>query len=185
MTAISRGVAVGLLLLVPLSAQAWGHRAQPVTASYYYTPLVAPTASYYYYPLVAPAPVVSAYYYPQPIPVVVAPPAPVVVAAPAPVYAVPTPAPACPPAVNESRSNSSPIVRTSARVANGTARVTFWNHSPQELTLRIDGEVRTVARGRGLTLELPRKFIWQINDRPAEGEQVPDGEPALDILIRR
>jgi hypothetical protein len=183
MSATRPVLVVALVLALPLTAAAWGHRPRT-------------TAAYYYYPYAVPAPPAV---FAQPAPVVAVP-APVVpapaVSAPAPVFAVPAPAPACPtlppmpsaapvPGVNESRSNYTPAVTTSAKLANGAVRVSFWNHSTQDLTLRIDGETRSLGRGRGLTLELPRQFVWQIDGREAETERVPASEPGVEILIHR
>jgi len=184
MTATIRGLALALVLLCPLGAEANGFRSRPVATSYYYYPS-------YYYP---------SYYYPSYYPAYVPAYAPVVmptpgfVPAPAPVYATPTPAPPCPPpaatpspavtpppAVRESQSN----YPTTARSVSTTAKVSFWNYSGRDVKLRVDGETRTIAAGRGLTLELPRDFVWQVDERTPETERVPSREPALEIVIRR
>jgi hypothetical protein len=189
MRGILGGLALALLLVCPASASAaWFRGRTAVTSSYYYPAYYYPTYYYpsYYYPT---------YYYPTYYYAPVAAPVyaqPVVAA---PVYATPTPAPACPPlaapttdqpmppapALSESRSK----YRETEQPDAATARVSFWNRSTQDLDVRIDGQLRTLRRGKGLTLELPRQFVWQVEGRAAETERVPTDKPSLEIVIRR
>lgn len=197
MSALSRGVATALLLALPCTAGANGHLRSSVSSSYYYYPPAV--SSYYYYPVpLAVMPAVPAVYA---APVAV--PAPV---APAPVYAAPPPAyappaPACPspapleppmpparpaPAVSESPSQArAPAVTTTAAKPSPIVQVSFWNYSNQDVTLRVDGQARILARGRGLTLDMPREFVWQVNDRTEETERVPAEKPGVQIVIGR
>src|SRR5262249_13850257 len=179
MTAMSRGLAVAVLLTLPLTAEAWEHRSRSV-ASYYSYP--APALASYYYPV----PTVAAYYYPVPT-VSVGFLAPVTV--PVCPSSLPLGAPMPPagqvPGVSESTSATRPTVTTTAARPSATVRVSFWNRSAADVTLHVDGQARVLARGRGLTLDLPREFAWHVNDRPEETERVPAHEPGIEILIRR
>ncbi len=187
-----RAAVIGSVVLLSLSGPAfgWGHHRRGTVSSYYYG---AP-AGYYYVP--AAAPVV----YPQYAPVTAVPATPAVST---PVYAVPSPAPAIstpapsapppatmPPAgVTESRS-SYPAARSSYYRAPTTAAtaglvpVAFWNRSGQDLWVQIAGQWRLLGQNRGLTLDLPRGFTWQVQGRTAQQEQVPEDRGSMRIVIR-
>lgn len=169
-----------LVVLFPLAASArgWGHRRSAVT-------------SYYYYPMPA------TYYYAPSVPVIYAPPAPAIIApASPPVYAVPSPAPALSapptaapptpaPGVTESRSSSGETPAASPAPAAGLVTVAFWNRSDRDEWVRIAGEWRFLRQGRGLTLDLPRDFAWQVQGRNTQQERIPTEKSALQIAIRR
>ena len=63
--------------------------------------------------------------------------------------------------------------------------VGFWNLSKQPVTLKIGGEMRTLAPGANLRLELAREFVWQVGDHEPQSEKVPAAEAGLNIVIRR
>jgi hypothetical protein len=72
-----------------------------------------------------------------------------------------------------------------AKPAGDRCSVAFWNLSAQDLTLKVDGQKRILPRGKSLTLELDRKFVWQVEGREPEAERVPANETGLEIVIRR
>lgn len=190
MFALLRPAVVALLLLLGPAAPAfgWGHRRAAV-ASYYYSGYYSAPVGYYFGPAV---PMI----YSQPIAV-----APVAtVPAVPPVYAVPTPAPAIsaptpapppvtmPPAagVTESRSSylRTPSYYAGPASADGTVPVTFWNRSSRDLWVQISGEWRLVRQNRGVTLDLPRGFLWQVQGQTAQHERVPPERSEMQIVIR-
>jgi hypothetical protein len=63
--------------------------------------------------------------------------------------------------------------------------VGFWNLTGKELTLKIDGQTRTVAAGKSLTLDLARQFVWQVMGREAQNSTVPTADLGVEIVIRR
>ncbi|MCS6852086.1 MAG: hypothetical protein NZ700_13065 [Gemmataceae bacterium] len=180
------------VLATPWSALGFGWRSQPVVVS----------RSYYY----AYYPVTWSYYYA--IPVTYMPVAPAVAAVPAcpaepGLYAAPTAAPPSTPSPTPSRpattsQKPAPVVREStayyqafvaaprdsAPIADDRCVVSFWNQASRDITLRIDNQTRVVPRGRGLTLELPRQFSWQVDGRPTVVERVPPGAGAYEIAVR-
>ncbi|MBV9123034.1 MAG: hypothetical protein JO112_06740, partial [Planctomycetes bacterium] len=93
-----------------------------------------------------------------------------------------------PPAVSESNSffDAYPVVRRESDKPPGDrCQVGFWNLSGQDVTLKVDGQSHLLAQGKNLRLDLGREFVWRVNDREAQSQQVPSAEAALDIIIRR
>lgn len=200
----SLGALAVVLTLTP-DASAWWHgrwRARYYAAyypAYYPTYYSAGYPVYYSYSCAAPVYVVSmpvcgvavpsaeARLYAKPMPA----PASAAPATPAP--ATPSPAPAAPlpsrkPQVSESKSYYSAYPVT-ARDSNGIdptrCVVGFWNYSDRDQTLLIDGQSRTLPRGRGLTLELPREFVWSVAGREPQVERVAAAESTIEIAIYR
>jgi hypothetical protein len=63
--------------------------------------------------------------------------------------------------------------------------VGFWNLSGHALRLRVDGRDHRIASGETLKLEVGRQFVWRVDDREPQSEQIPAQAPALEIVIRR
>jgi hypothetical protein len=147
---------VAVSLCVTSSAQAFG-------GCWWYGP---PAVSYYY-----PGPVY--YYYPR------------VIAVP---DALPT---AAPPSSTKTTSERAPVIITT-RGLTGSAgtptkerlKIGFWNLTGRDITLTVEGKVRTLAKNRALTLELEREFSWQVDRLPAHVERVPDGLAVHEVVIR-
>jgi hypothetical protein len=189
------GLVIAALLGVSAAPlHAWGRRAQ--TTAYYPASVICvpvyPSAG-----VMAPVP-----YLPSLPP-----------AGSAPVYATPTPAPpqgalpgtapvppgpmppagAGTPGVRESSSYydayaataaAAPLPREGRRTpSTERSSVGFWNNTPREMVLRVDGAGYRLAAGQGMTLDLPRRFTWQIDERAAKAEEL--SEAAIDIVIRR
>lgn len=188
------GIAVALLALAA-PAHGWGRRAQ-TTAYYYPASLVCvpvyPTAGVIappYLPPMPPAGAAPVYATPTP-----APPEGIPPAAPGPM----PPAGSTPgtPGVRESTSyydaygataTNPPSPLPHSREGRGIllerSSVGFWNSTPRDMFLRVDGLAYRLAAGKGLTLDLPRRFTWQIDERAAKAEELR--EDAVDIVIRR
>jgi hypothetical protein len=204
MTGFKRSLAVMLLLCLPLSA--WGHGVGHRTRSvaHYapvvvqYVPMAACVPIVPVCPVPAPAPFPSANQAPRAAEIYARPsPAPpsATPATPAPPLAVPeaprTPAPASPRRnsdVRESQSYYDSYAGTppdSAKPAGDRCTVGFWNLSAQDLTIKIDGQARSLPRGQNVQLGVGRQFFWQIEGREARQESIARGESALEIVIRR
>jgi hypothetical protein len=84
------------------------------------------------------------------------------------------------PAVIEARSGSPAI----AGLPTNRCRVGFWNLSGKDVTLVVDGMARLVTRDRAVTLQLPRDFVWRIDQQPAQTVRVADDKTAHEIVIR-
>jgi hypothetical protein len=98
------------------------------------------------------------------------------------------PKPAPVPAVSESRAyfDTYPGGGTgAAKVPADRCSVAFWNLSGQDLSLKVDGQARPLPRGRSVTLTLGRQFVWQVEGREPQKQEVPMKEAALEIVIRR
>ncbi len=196
---IARGVAAVVVLAWPLIA--WGHgfpfRARS-TVTYYY-PAAVPyvtVVAYEPYPVyVGPAPVdcpppQQAVWSPAPAPRTAEPPLLKPTYAPptaAPPSAEPLPAPR-PPAVSESRSYFDVYTvapRDSADACGDRSSASFWNLTDRDVTLTVDGQSHVIPRGKSLPLAVGRRFVWQVQGREAQTQQIATGESALEIVIRR
>ncbi len=103
----------------------------------------------------------------------------------------PTPAAAPAPLVAPTPEKRAPAVTESRFPGNATepttkarCRVGFWNLSGRDVTLTVDGQPRPLGKERALTLELPLRFVWQVDQTPARTEQVPTGQSTHEIVIR-
>jgi hypothetical protein len=187
MSGILRGAALALVLALPLSAPAHGlHRFAPRSVSYYYpVPVVWVPAQVVMYappPDVCPPIVPPTSIYAQPVP---APPS----GSPVLPGKVEPPMPKIPD-VSESRSAGSSYFDAypaAARdgVASGPPSVRVWNLSGRELTVRVDGQTRTVRHGQNVRLTVPRQFVWQVVGREPQSQRILDAESALEIIVRR
>lgn len=167
----------GLMLILPVPAQAngWLFRPRP-TSAYYYPPATWAPAIVYWAPPPAccgggAAPGVRLYATPQ--------------AAPASAPATVEP-PVSKPETSGStpnRANYEPPLQ--GTTLQGTCTVTFRNRSAREVTLQIGDITRSLPAGRGLTLDLPRQFTWNEVGRAPVTEQIPASRPALEIAINR
>lgn len=180
-------LALGLAVGLPV-ADAHGLRSQPrATTAYYY-----PAAPVYYcppgtvpvatYPTSVPPPPPPATSIPRPLAApIAAPPS----STPPPPLA---PAPRAGPRVSESRSYYDTYAvapRASEVSPSGRCTIRFWNLSGQDLTLTVDQATQVLPNGKRVSLDLDRRFRWQVAGRQPEQESVAAGESALEIVIRR
>jgi hypothetical protein len=92
------------------------------------------------------------------------------------------------PSVGESRSyyEAFPVaVNDPGRRLGERCSIEFFNLTDKDLAMKIDGQPRTLARGRSLSLDLARRFTWQIEGRDVNQENIAMGEAAMQIVIRR
>jgi hypothetical protein len=100
----------------------------------------------------------------------------------------PPPAIDKPPAVTEGSSYFDTYAVAShgaARPAGDRCSVGFWNLTDRDLTIKVDGQAHVVAHGKSLPLDVARQFVWQIEGRDPQKEQIATGESAIEIVIRR
>lgn len=205
-----RGIAVVILLVFPALVSANGFRRATTTASYYYAPAWPTYSVIYEYPMyAAPAPVCveqpafaqpqqPGRLYAQPVPA-----APSGVPGRTPLVPKTTEPPLSPstpstkPGVTESRSffNAYTVApRANDKPLANRVHVGFWNLTDNDVTLTISDaagptatqvSTHTIAKGKDLRIDLPRKFVWRIDSRESVNEQVPATESGLEIVIRR
>jgi hypothetical protein len=100
--------------------------------------------------------------------------------------------------VQEERSSNAPAVddthffdpypvasRSGTRPVGDRCLVAFWNLTDRDMTLKLAGQHWPLPRGKSLSLELGRKFTWQVDERPPQEGNVAAGDPGLEIVIRR
>jgi hypothetical protein len=203
------GAAFMAIALVTSPTTASGHglnRPYP-TVSYYYSVPAAygPECYMPVFPAPEPVPIFCAPAGPQPVAVGVpgrqSVPATVQPPSVAPNYAPPTAAPPSsgplqptsfsspsPEQVNESRRYYDVYPASSAtpgQATDGRATIAFWNLTDRDLTLKVDGQERFLVRGKSLTMDLGRQFVWQVSGHDPQNESVARGETGLEIVIRR
>ncbi len=205
MSRFARAALLAALLLWPFAGPAHGFgRWAWTTSSYSYYPTYYSPSHYYpaYYTPVYTSPIVTASVsYPAPVwvyaavPVVCSP----AVTTPAPAYATPTAAPPsqtvepptarpAPPAGGPTvtESNASAAAKpASPGGAAGSCRVGFWNLTGRDVTLTVDGQARQLPRNQSITLTLGRQFVWQVDRRTAQSENIPDANCTLEIVMRK
>jgi len=169
-----------LILATASSAQAWwGYRAS--YGPWYYSPV------YYVYPAY-PVCDVTPPAAPKATPV----PAPASKSPPAKSAASTAPTAKEPPALAEPFKKG-PIVTESrslgghgqASVSGERCKVGFWNLTGRDVTLIIAGQQRTLLKDRAVTLDLGRNFSWQLDQRDAVTERVPEGEAFHEVILRQ
>lgn len=84
------------------------------------------------------------------------------------------------PVITESRFEGSATSEARA----GRCRVGFWNLTGRAVSLTVDGERRTLAKDRALTLELPSRFVWQVDEGDARTERLAPAQSTHEIVIR-
>jgi hypothetical protein len=87
------------------------------------------------------------------------------------------------PTVTESRSSG----RDTAELGTSKDRckVGFWNLTGRDITLRVEGQPRLLAKNRAVTLDLARSFSWQVDQEQASTEHVPAEEPFHEVILRQ
>ena len=68
--------------------------------------------------------------------------------------------------------------------AKDHCRVGFWNQTGRNVTLTVAGKTLVVPHDRAVTLELPRNFVWQLDQQPARTEKLADERATHEIVIR-
>jgi hypothetical protein len=71
-----------------------------------------------------------------------------------------------------------------AGAGNATRKVGFYNHTPRDLELTVEGKTVKLPAMTYLHAQLPPVFVWKCGDRPAERATVPDTASGIDVLFR-
>jgi hypothetical protein len=90
--------------------------------------------------------------------------------------------------VTESRSyydTYAVVLKDASKPLGDRCSIEFWNLTNKDLTLKVDGQTHVLARGKSLGLDAGRHFVWQIEGREVNKENIATGESALEIVIRR
>jgi hypothetical protein len=100
--------------------------------------------------------------------------------------------------VQEDRSSNTPAIeetrfydpypvasRSPPKPAGERCSVAFWNLSDRDMMLKVAGQTRPLPRGKSVSMELGRKFSWQVDERQPQEESVAVNDPGLEIVIRR
>ena len=76
-------------------------------------------------------------------------------------------------------------LKNDQKPANDQCTVTFTNLSERPIKLMVEDQERALARGESVKLPVKRQFIWRMEGREPQNEQVGTGDFALQIVIRR
>src|SRR5437773_416563 len=77
--------------------------------------------------------------------------------------------------VTDSRSMGGADVQAGA--PGERCKVGLWNLTGRDVTIRIDGQTRVLAKDRAVTLDLDRAFVWQLDQGETVSERVPEAQP--------
>ena len=65
-----------------------------------------------------------------------------------------------------------------------TGLIGFFNRSQTDLTLTVNGTKTAFPKQSYLSVELPRKFTWSLDDGAEQTTDVPAEAPGVEIVIR-
>jgi len=88
------------------------------------------------------------------------------------------------PVIIESRSQLGQYAEPVNLNPSVICKVGFWNLSGKDVHVAIGGKKYLLANERGLTLDLPRQFTWQMNAGEPRREDVPAARTIHDIVIK-
>src|SRR5262245_44245374 len=71
------------------------------------------------------------------------------------------------------------------RPAGERCVISFQNLAGREVAIFIEGRRHTITPGETLRVEPPRRFVWQMEGRPAQCESVSANLAGLEIVLRR
>ena len=106
---------------------------------------------------------------------------------------LPPDAPVAPPTVEAKSSplkaaarelNVSVYPAAGTATASGLRKVGFYNHTPRDLALTIEGKAVTLPAMSYLHAQLPPAFTWKCAGRAAATATVPADAAGVDVLIR-
>jgi hypothetical protein len=92
------------------------------------------------------------------------------------------------PALSEARSYYDVYAvspRVSEKRAGDRCLVDFWNLTGRELSVLVDGQQHVLSPGKSQPVDVGRRFVWKMDGRDPQAEQVAAGDSAVEIVIRR
>jgi hypothetical protein len=108
-------------------------------------------------------------------------------------HATPTPAPPSP--KPEPQGSPQPKVKVSSSFYQGTplsngkptvttCKVGFWNLTSKTVTIQVAGQSYVLAASKGMTLVLPREFVWQLDQDGPQSVTIPADRANYEIVLR-
>lgn len=64
-------------------------------------------------------------------------------------------------------------------------KIGFFNHSSNEITLEVNGEIVKLPSEQYVTLRLPRSFSWNVKGEKSRSVSVPNDAEGLEIVFRK
>jgi hypothetical protein len=76
-------------------------------------------------------------------------------------------------------------LKAGQKPADDQCTVTFTNLSDRRIKVMLGNQERNLGTGESASLPVKRQFVWHMEGREAQNEQVGTGDFALQIVIRR
>ena len=89
------------------------------------------------------------------------------------------------PTITESRSQAGNYTQAVGQPVSERCLIGFWNMSGRDVTLKINGQTRLLAKDRAVNLQLDRAFVWQVDHGEPTAERVPPGLRRHEVMIRQ
>ncbi len=77
------------------------------------------------------------------------------------------------------------VLKDAQKPVDDQCSVTFTNLSDHVVKVMLENQTRNLAKGQSAVFPIKRNFVWRIEGREAQNEQVGTGDYALQIVIRR
>ena len=65
------------------------------------------------------------------------------------------------------------------------ASICFWNLTDRPLTLRANGRTYSLDKDQNVSVNLPRKFLWQVGGQDPVTTTLAADQQALEIVLRK
>jgi len=88
------------------------------------------------------------------------------------------------PVISESRSMGGAYAQSGGG-SKERCKVGFWNLTGRDVVIRIDGQTRTLAKDRSLTIDSERAFSWQLDEGQTVAERVPEEQLFHEVILRQ
>lgn len=75
--------------------------------------------------------------------------------------------------------------RSPTRAVGDRFTAGFWNLTDHDISIKVDGQTHALTRGKNLSVDVGKQFVWQVEGRDPQKEQIATGESAIEIVIRR
>jgi hypothetical protein len=77
------------------------------------------------------------------------------------------------------------VPRVSDKATGERCRIDIWNLTGRDIDAVIDGQRQVLRPGKSAPLDVGRRFVWKVDGRDPQSQQVAAGDSALEIVIRR
>jgi hypothetical protein len=75
--------------------------------------------------------------------------------------------------------------RDAVKPPDDRCSVTFTNLTDGEIRILVDAKTHAIAKGGSVQIPVTRQFVWRMEGRDPQNEQVRMGDYAVQIVIRR